>query len=347
MKGMKTMDLGLKRKTGRDTNRVELWKVVPRSVPFALGITSSDICNFKCVYCNQSTAEGIKDARILKWNDFIEITHQIEDLLSSGSDDLKIIRFIGNGEPLVNKRLPEMIAYISEKKYAPRIEVTTNGSLLSHEYSDALIGAGLTRLLISVQGTSTKKYKEICGYNIDMEKFIEQISYFYQHKKQCGLFIKTVDIALDDEEDEKRFYKIYSRISDTISVEKVMEACADVDYSSISEKDLKHVTRYGGKYIEKTCCDTLFMYLNIHSNGDADCCGCKYPPLYIGNIYHTPIKALWNGETHRSIMEKHLLGRRSEIPLCSKCASINSFGAFPEDNLDGHLIEIYERMKTL
>lgn len=332
---------------GRDTDRVELWRVAPRSVPFAIGLTPSDICNFRCNYCNQSTEAGIRDAQILKWDDFITLTHQIEDLLEVGTDDLKIIRMIGNGEPLINKKLPEMIGYLAEKKYAPRIEVTTNGSLLTHEYADALIDAGLTRLLISVQGNTTKKYKEICGFNMDMEKFIDQISYFYEHRKQCTLFVKTVNVALDGTSDEQLFYDIYSNISDIVSIENVMDACADVDYSTVTDRDVKHVTRYGGELKEKKCCDTLFMFLNIHSNGDADCCGCKYPPLYIGNVYKNPIKELWNGKMHKEIMMKHLRGRRDDISLCSNCASIESYGTFPEDNLDGHLEEILDRVKNL
>lgn len=332
---------------GRDTNRVELWKVVPRSVPFAIGITPSDICNFRCNYCNQSTKAGIQDAQILKWDDFITITHQIEDLLESGKDDLKIIRLIGNGEPLVNKKLPEMIAYLSEKKYAPRIEVTTNGSLLTHDCSDALIDAGLTRLLISVQGNTTEKYEQVCGYKMDIHKFVDQVSYFYNHKKQCNVYVKTMDIALDGEEDKKLFYDTYRDISDTVCVERVMDACADVDYSIVTDGDIKHVTRYGGEFKKKICCDTLFMFLNIHSNGDADCCGCKYPPLYIGNIYKNPMKELWNGKVHKDIMMKHLEGRRCDIALCSNCASIESYGTFSEDNLDGHLDVILDRIVQL
>ena len=100
-----------KKGIGRDANRVELYKVVPRSVPFAIGITPSDICNFRCNYCNQSTKAGIKDAQILKWEDFIIQAQQIEELLEKGTDDLKLIRLIGNGEPLVNKKLPDMVRF--------------------------------------------------------------------------------------------------------------------------------------------------------------------------------------------------------------------------------------------
>ena len=331
----------------RDNNRVELWKVAPRSVPFALGLAASDICNFKCIYCGHSTPKGIKDARILTWDDFLIIAHQIEELLESGKDDLKIIRFIGNGEPLVNKLLPDMVRYISERKYTSRIEVTTNGSLLTHEVSDALLDSGLTRLLVSVQGTTSKKYKEICGYNLDYDKYLEQIAYFYQHKKECGLYVKTVDVALEDKDDEQTFLEMFKPICDMVCVEQLMNGYSDVDYSFITAKDVDHVARYGGDYKTKVCCDTMFMYMNIHSNGNVDCCGCKYPPLFIGNIFNTPLNKIWNGDVHKMMMEKHLQGKRQEILCCSDCASIESFNTFPNDNLDAHLKEVLERVQRL
>ena len=60
----------------------------------------------------------------------------------------------------MNPKLPEMIKYLSDNNMSDRIEVTTNGSLITHGLSDRLIDAGLTRLLISIQGTTVQKYKK-------------------------------------------------------------------------------------------------------------------------------------------------------------------------------------------
>lgn len=49
--------------SGRDANRVPLWEVAPREIPFSLGITPSDVCNFRCNYCNQSTPPVLKMPR--------------------------------------------------------------------------------------------------------------------------------------------------------------------------------------------------------------------------------------------------------------------------------------------
>ena len=98
---------------------------------------------------------------------------------------------------------------------------------------------------------------------------------------------------------------------------------------------------------ERYCCDTLFMYMNIHSTGMVDACGCIYPPLYIGNINKSTLKEIWNGKIHKEIMIKHLLKRRCDIKKCSKCQSIESYNGFKEDDLDPYLDDILEKVELL
>ena len=333
---------------GRDTNRVPLYSVVPRSVPFAIGISASDVCNFKCIYCNQATEEGIREARILNWTEFLLIEKQIQELINQGKDRLKIIKFTGNGEPLINKQLAKMIKSLADKDLADRYEVTTNGSLLTHELSDELIDSGLTRLLISVQGISNEKYKKVCGFNIDMDKYISEIQYFYEKSRgKCSVHIKTVNIAIDSDEEKRQFYDMFSGISDTISIENIIASNDGIDYSEMLSDEEMNTTRYNTPLKKKICCDTLFMYMNIHSNGDVDTCGCIYPPLFTGNIFEESLVDLWNGKQHKEYMIKHLTGERNTIERCSKCQSIDHYCSFEEDNLDDHLDEVLEKVLKL
>lgn len=238
-----------------------------------------------------------------------------------------------------------MVKYCSDHHISDRIEVTTNGSLLTHELSDRLIEAGLTRLLISVQGVTEEKYQKICGYKLNFEKFIEEIGYFYNHRKNCKLYIKTVDIALDNEAEKEKFFEIFSPICDMLSVERILRTFDDVEYDNFMLKSDGY-TRYGYKFQERKCCDSLFMRLNIATNGDVSACACQWPPLVIGNIYKTSLKDIWNKGIHKEYMIKHLKGLKNTIPRCAKCESM-SYAGHPMDNLDEHVNEILERVEKL
>ena len=124
-----------------------------------------------------------------------------------------------------------------------------------------------------------------------MDKFLSEIQYFYQHRKNCKVYIKTVNVALDDKEDEKFFYDIFSPMCDMINIENVCQDFEGVDYEQIQgDSKEEKLDRYGYRQKQKKVCDALFMYRNIQTNGEADCCGFTYPPISIGNIYQKRLK---------------------------------------------------------
>lgn len=220
--------------TGRDENRTALYKVVPLAVPFAIGLCVNDFCNFKCVYCFQSAPGGCRGARMMSYEEYLEIAVQMEELYhANGNVCTKNIRICGFGEPLMNRDVARIVRHARTHGLSERIEITTNGSLLTHELSDALIDAGLTRLLISVQGVTAEKYKEICGYTIDYAKFLDEIAYFYAHRGDCKLYIKTVNVALDTPAEHERFYEMFGGICDEMNIENIVDISEYVDYNAL------------------------------------------------------------------------------------------------------------------
>ena len=104
--------------------------------------------------------------------------------------------------------------------------------------------------------------------------------------------------------------------------------------------------RYSYEYKERLVCDSLFSMLNIESNGDVSCCGCRYPSLPIGNMNTARLKDIWNGSRHTTYMMRHLQGKYREIPHCSNCSSMQ-YTCHPMDNLDEHRDEVFQRVQEL
>lgn len=69
------------------------------------------------------------------------------------------IFFGGFGEPLSHPQIVEMVA--GAKKLSNKVELITNGMLLTEECSRALIQAGLSTLWVSVDGASPESYADI------------------------------------------------------------------------------------------------------------------------------------------------------------------------------------------
>lgn len=334
--------------TGRDEQRQPLYRVVPLNIPFSVGITVSDFCNFHCRYCEHaSEAVGVKSPKNLSFEEFRLIAAQLEEWydVQAQHTRTKVLRMWGLGEPLINPALPDMIAYAKAHGLADRIEVTTNASLLTEELSQHLIDAGLTRLIVSIQGMSEEKYRDICRYPVSYPKLMQNLQYFFDHRKDCKVFIKTADVAVSSEQEKTAFYETFGSVCDTMNIEHIFPAFDDVDYEAILP-EFDGTTRYRYQYQKKEVCDSLFSLINIQTNGDVDVCGCKFPPLVIGNLYQKPLKEIWNGKVHRAYMEKHLTGRYRTLEKCRHCASMQLNG-HPADVLDGHQAEILARLEKI
>ena len=67
--------------------------------------------------------------------------------------------FGGYGEPLAHPRIVEMVAAV--KRLGVRVELITNGTLLSPDLSARLVTAGLDRLWVSLDGATPQAYADV------------------------------------------------------------------------------------------------------------------------------------------------------------------------------------------
>lgn len=75
-------------------------------------------------------------------------------------DPLPAVFFGGFGEPLAHSRILEMVAQVKAAG-VPKVELITNGCLLSQEMSCRLIEAGLDTLWVSLDGIRPESYSDV------------------------------------------------------------------------------------------------------------------------------------------------------------------------------------------
>lgn len=314
-------------------NRTKLSEKIPIKTPYVVGFWTGDICNFKCKYCAHSLSGDIytkdKDIipKLLDWNLFTKAA----DSLKEFDQPVKKVLFSSIGEPLLNKKLPEMIHYVKKIGVTDYCEVVTNASLLNHNLSERLVESGLDRFCVSIQGVSERKYKEIAGVDINYDKLVEELRYFYQYSDgRCSVHIKVVDIALEDGEEEV-FYRTFSSMSDTINIDNVIEAFQDVDYSEMLSGSNNGL--YGEEKNHRLVCPSVFYTMYMLPNGDVvTCCNAPYP-LILGNIQNESMVDMWNGKKRRNFLKMQLEGKRMLHDTCKKCVIPNSTN-FKQDDLD-------------
>jgi radical SAM protein with 4Fe4S-binding SPASM domain len=313
--------------------RTKLAEVLPLDTPFVVQIFPIYACNFKCGYCIFSVEKAkrhfISDKIVM---DFDLYKKCIDDI-ARFPNKVKVLRFVGIGEPLLHKNIVDMVEYAASKDVANIVEILTNGSLLTPKMADSLISAGLSRLVVSLQGTSKDKYQEVCGTNIDFDTLIENLRYFFIHKGNVHMYIKIIDCALESKDDEQKFHEMFGDICDTIAIEHAVPIHTGVDYENVLKKNDKAVTQFGLPVTEVHICPQPFFTLQINPDGKiVPCYSFEYPGI-MGNCNNQSVVDIWNGGQFQRFRRKTLDGSKNICEVCANC-NIIKYRLFPEDILN-------------
>lgn len=329
-------------KPGFGQEREKLSKVVPLSTPFTLNIVTSTRCNLSCNYCVHSLEPNKKEElgfhpSLMEWDIFEKIADQISDF----NKNIKSIFLYGVGEPLCNPLLPRMVRYLKEKYPETVVSFITNGLLLNHESIISLIDSGLDIIRISIQGLTGQKYQEVCNRTIDYNKFYKNLQFLYSNRKQCQVFIKIIDTALEEGE-EKIFYDTFSNIADRVYIEKCMPIFEGVTYSEkIKERVI--TDRYGNLHNPRIVCPMTFFTLSVMPDGEVRPCDNLKSAVELGNINDRTLKHIWEGNELRRFWKMQLLNERGTNPVCKLCVAPDDVSQ-KEDELDDYREEILERL---
>lgn len=136
-----------------------------------LRLSVIEACNFRCPYC--MPAERIPDDHGLDAASrlsFDEIERLVRGFVGVGVRKLRIT----GGEPLLRKRLPDLIARLAAIEGLDDIALTTNGSLLAAQ-ARALIEAGLHRVTVSLDTLDPAQFAALSGGRGDLAEVLRGI----------------------------------------------------------------------------------------------------------------------------------------------------------------------------
>jgi radical SAM protein with 4Fe4S-binding SPASM domain len=277
------------------------------------------------------SAEQLSEVNLVKQTMPFETYERAVSEFARQPTSLKALIFSGQGEPLTHPRIADMVKLAKQYNIAERVEIVTNGSLLTCEMSNALIDAGLDRMRISVQGCDAGAYKRVCGADLDFDKFVGNIEYFYRQKRETDLYVKIIDIALDERNSEEKFHKIFDSISDTAFVEHLFSCVRLIDHGTLGG-DLTLRKDTDQKAMNVNICAMPFYMAAIMPDGDVRGCCALEAPVIFGNILRESLSEIWNGDTRREFLRLQI-GDRRQNKFCAVCNAPN-YSTHDADYLD-------------
>jgi MoaA/NifB/PqqE/SkfB family radical SAM enzyme len=302
-------------------NRTNLESVIPLATPFIINVDPADICNFQCKFCPTGDRELMRNTPGRNFGTMsLDLFKKIMDDICDFEQPIKVLRLYKDGEPLLNKNFAEMIRYAKLKKCCDRVDTTTNVSLLTPEKSLEIIDAGLDRINISIEGIDAQQYLSFSKVKLDFEKLVDNVRFFYEHRKNCEMIVKINGDILSQEEKDK-FYAIFGDITDGIYIESIMSCWPEFELNDVHVNT--EVGIYKQEIKEVLVCPYVFYSFSINADGVASACYLDWArKLVIGDVGTESVKDIWNGDKLRDLQKMFLRKERKAHSVCVDCGQM-------------------------
>ena len=289
--------------------------------PTFISVEPASVCQLRCPECpvgqrntHTSTSRDVKRTMSLEvW----------ERVLTEAKDYAHTIQFYFQGEPLLNKDLPQMIREAHEAGLYTI--VSTNAQALTLEMAKALVEAGLSRIIVSMDGLTEESYH---AYRVggSLEKAKAALRYLREAKErlQGRTIIELQVLRLRTNEHEwSEFEKQYKALGADRLVFKTAQLYDYRNGNPLMPSDPRY-SRYvqgeDGHYHRRKlrrACLRVWSGVVVTTTGEVlPCCYDKSHAHAYGNIKESSLKDLFANE-------KALAFRRAALAqtpqICKEC----------------------------
>ena len=244
-----------------------------------------------------------------------------ERVLGEIKETAHTVQFYFQGEPLLNKDLPAMIAEAHE--VGLYTIVSTNAQALTPAMAEALVKAGLSRIIISMDGLTQESYN---AYRIggSLEKTKDAIRYLRNAKEKYSPLIELQVLRLRSNEHEwQKFEKQYKALGADRLVFKTAQL---YNYSAghplmpSNPRYSRYIQGEDGLYHRRSLhrgCLRVWSGVVITTTGEVlPCCYDKSHAYSYGNIMDAPLKELYANE---KAMAFRNAAANEKPQICQEC----------------------------
>lgn len=287
--------------------------------PASFSIEPTNFCNLKCPECPSGLGKltrplGLLDPEVFK------------GLIDDIKDHSFYIQLFFQGEPYINKRLPEMIKYaVTNKVY---VAISTNGLLIDEKKVEKILDNPPDKLIFSIDGLDEETYQ---NYRVGgtFAKADEGLKLLLKRKLERGLkkpFVELQFIVMKANEKQIPDVLKYGRELGVNKVAlKTMQVSSyenAVQYLPEDPKYRRYILKDGEVKMKgkmKDHCFALWRTSVVTWDGKVvPCCFDKDAHYVLGNIRETKFEEIWRSGPYNKFRAQ-ILKNRKGTDMCLNC----------------------------
>ena len=285
-------------------------KPILKYPPYMFSIEATNICNYKCAFCPQSDpahasrrAQGQLDLDSMKCF--------LDRVAESGTSNRNISICL-DGEPTINKHLPEFIRLINEYGFFPRF--SSNGRLLDKTLTDALICAG--PFLASIDFASDAEYFEnVRGRQGDFSRILDHLHYLIaQARVNLAIRLEVVDTSVFSGADpEASLAAMTSLLTNGRPLPANVKTWSRQFHNFCGHLDAADPGSY------RLCPYPWSQFVVAWDGSVVACCRDTVGRTVLGNVFESPVMQIWNSQPYQQFRHSLTQQRPQDVPACRGC----------------------------
>ena len=295
----------------------------PRIVglPFSISFEPTTACNLRCPECPSGLRSFTRPTGNLKQDLF---TRVIDEL----APDLWALTFYFQGEPYINPGFLDMVRYAHEKGLYTA--TSTNAHFLDDAKAEATVRSGLSRLIISLDGTTQDTYSAYRKEG-DLSKVIEGAKRIVEWKRRLKSRTPHVVFQFLVVKPNEHQIPEARKLAKELGVDELWLKTAQIyepkdDHALIPTQD--QYARYrrtpSGIWevknkLEDNCWKMWHSCVITWDGRVVPCCFDKDAHHVLGDLRTHSFKELWHSDAYNDF-RRSLLHSRSSIEMCRNCS---------------------------
>ncbi|MCC6542823.1 MAG: SPASM domain-containing protein [Flavobacteriales bacterium] len=290
-------------------------------LPFSISFEPTTACNLRCPECPSGLRSFTRPTGNLKQDLFARVMDEL-------GDDLWALTFYFQGEPYINPNFLDMVSLASRKGLYTN--TSTNAHFLTEEKAEATVRSGLSRLIISLDGTDQATYSAYRREG-ELAKVIEGAERIVKWKKKLKSLTPHVVFQFLVVKPNEHQIPAARALAKKIGVDDLWLKTAQIhdpkdDHPLIPTQDKYARYRRSGdgtwqvkNKLEDSCWKMWHSCVITWDGRVVPCCFDKDAHHVLGDLRTHSFRELWNSEAYNDF-RRSLLKSRSSIEMCRNCS---------------------------
>ncbi len=288
--------------------------------PISLTIEPTTACNLGCPECPSGLKQFSRPEGNIKQDFYKSIIDQVYHKSF-------YLNFYFQGEPYINPDFLEMVRYANQKNMYTA--TSTNAHFLNEENAKKTIESGLSRLTVSIDGTTQETYESYRKKG-SLDKVLEGTKNVLKWKKELKsktpyiifqfLVVKPNEHQIEDAKqlaNELGVDEIRFKTAQVYDFKHGNDLIPSIDKYARYKKQADGTYRLKNKMLNE--CWRMWSSCVVTWDGKiVPCCFDKDATHQLGDIQQDNIKTIWNSVGYNNF-RKALLTDRQNIDICQNC----------------------------